>query len=306
MAKLQPKAVVKTFASEEINPNLEPTPIGEWAGGGAVTPSLDPEVLLENASQGITKMTLQSGSSNVILPPASDIAGLYYSFTYFLKALQQSGIAEYSTAQDYHLNDITKLPNGSKIYRSLVNDNIGNPLTDITKWEELDLLALKQATISQRGTLQIATISDINTGTDNTKALTIANLRASNINFTGTLTAPTQPITDNSTKIATTEYLKNYDLSIKKFGINVSDKISFTAGTLFTAPENGTIKMLATINPDGSYKVVINGQIAWIDSSTGTQKTYNYTFPIGKNQTINITNIVNTTFLPLVFFPYNN
>jgi hypothetical protein len=124
--------------------------------------------------------------------------------------------------------------------------------------------------------------------------------------FTGMPTAPTQPTTDNSTKIATTEYMKNYDLSIKKFGINVSDKISFTAGTLFTAPENGTIKMLATINPDGSYKVVINGQIAWIDSSTGSQKTYNYTFPIGKNQTINITNIVNTAFIPLVFFPYNN
>jgi hypothetical protein len=205
MAKLQPKAVVKLFASEEINPNFEPTPIGEWAGGGAVTPSLDPEVLLENASQGITKMTVQNITSNIILPPASDIAGLYYSLTYFLKALQQN-FAEYSTVQDYHLNDITKLPNGSKIYRSIVNDNIGNPLTDITKWEELDLLALKQATISQRGTLQIATVSDINTGTDNTKALTIANLRASNINFTGILTAPTPATTDNSTKIATTEF----------------------------------------------------------------------------------------------------
>lgn len=207
MAKLQPKAVVKPFASEETNPNFEPTPVGQWAGGGAVTPSLDPEVLLENASQGITKMTVQSGTSTIILPPASDIAGLYYSFTYFLKALQQTGIAEYSAVQDYHLNDITKAPSGSKIYRSLINNNIGNPLTDITKWEELDLLALKQATTSQRGTLQIATTSDINAGTDNTKALTIANLRASNINFTGTPTAPTQATTDNSTKLATTQYV---------------------------------------------------------------------------------------------------
>ena len=181
MAKLQPKAVVKPFASEEINPNFQPTPVGEWAGGGAVTPSFDPEVLLENASQGITKMTVQSGTNIIILPSGSDIAGLYYSFTYFFKALQQTGIAEYSAVQDYHSNDITKAPSGSKIYRSLINDNIGNPLTDITKWEELDLLALKQATISQRGTLQIATISDINEGTNNTKALTIANLRASNI-----------------------------------------------------------------------------------------------------------------------------
>lgn len=215
MAKLQPKAVVKPFASEETNPNFEPTPVGQWAGGGAVTPSLDPEVLLENASQGITKMTVQSGTSTIILPPASDIAGLYYSFTYFLKALQQTGIAEYSAVQDYHSNDITKAPSGSKIYRSLINNNIGNPLTDITKWEELDLLALKQATTIQRGTLQIATISDINAGTDDTKALTIANLRASNINFTGTPTTSTPATSDNSTRLATTEYVKNQILTGK-------------------------------------------------------------------------------------------
>lgn len=179
MPKLQSKALVKPFASEEENPIFKPTPMGEWAGGGAVTPSLDPEVLLQNISQGITRMVVQTDTSEIVLPPASDIAGLYYSFTYFLKALQQSGIAEYSSAQDYYLNDITKSPNGSKIYRSLTNNNIGNSLVDTTKWEELDLLALRQATISQRGTLQIATISDIQAGADNTKALTIANLRAS-------------------------------------------------------------------------------------------------------------------------------
>jgi microcystin-dependent protein len=209
MAKLESKAITKLFATEEINADLQPTPLGAWASGGAVTISYDPEVLLDKVAEGLTTMTLQSGTSNIILPPGGDMAALEYSTMYFIKSIQQSGIAEYSAIQDYHINDLTKAPSGFVIYRSLINENIGNPLSDSTKWEALDLLALRQATISQRGTLQIATISDINTGTDNTKALTVANLRASNINFTGNPTAPTQAINDNSTRIATTKLVND-------------------------------------------------------------------------------------------------
>ena len=280
MAKRQTKAIIKPFASEEINPAFLPSPIGQWAGNGAVTPSLDPEVLLENASQGITKMCIQQDGQK-ILPPAGDISAIQYSNDFRITALQEHGIAEYSAVLDYHLNDITKAPSGSKIYRSLINNNIGNPLTDITKWEELDLLALKQATISQRGTLQIATISDINAGTDNTKALTIANLRASNINFTGTPTAPTQPTTDNSTKIATTEYVNNKIASEKKFGIAVGSSILLQPNTNFVAPDNGTIVFYTQFNTNGFANISVDGSSIGVFSNFSSPA-----FPIAKGQSV--------------------
>lgn len=247
MAKRQTKAVIKPFASEETTFNLLPSPIGQYASGGAVTPSFDPEVLLENASQGITKMCVQP-NGEIVLPPSGDVAALQYSNDFRITALQEHGIAEYSAVLDYHLNDITRAPSGTKIYRSLVNDNIGNPLTDVAKWEELDLLALKQATISQRGTLQIATITDINAGTDNAKALTVANLRASNINFTGTPTVPTPTTNDNSTKIANTKYVKDNLVSYAPLnnptftgGIILAPKTNVEGGAVrFTSPSKPT------------------------------------------------------------------
>ena len=51
----------------------------------------------------------------------------------------------YNIATTYAILDEVTDPNGTGIYRSLVNSNIGNPLTDTTKWlHVLDLTELKE------------------------------------------------------------------------------------------------------------------------------------------------------------------
>lgn len=212
MAKLPSKSVPNLFGINETNPNYLPTPLGQFAGGQGVTPSLDPEILLANIAEGITKITLKQ-DGNYALMSAGDFAGLMYGFSYYITYILENGIPEYNASTEYWINSVVKAENGITLYRSLVNNNLGNSLTDATKWEALSLLNLRSASESQQGTLQIATLTDINGGTNNTKALTINNLKSANINFTGTITAPTQAIADNSTKLATTEFVKNQILT---------------------------------------------------------------------------------------------
>ena len=222
MAKLPSKSVPNLFGINETNPNYLPTPLGQFAGGQGVTPSLDPEILLANIAEGITKITLKQ-DGNYALMSAGDFAGLMYGFSYYITYILENGIPEYNASTEYWINSVVKAENGITLYRSLVNNNLGNSLTDATKWEALSLLNLRSASESQQGTLQIATLTDINGGTNNTKALTINNLKSANINFTGTITAPTQAIADNSTKLATTEFVKNH---LKSANINFTGTIT--------------------------------------------------------------------------------
>ncbi len=277
MAKLPSKIVPQLFGINEINPNLVPTPVGEWASGGAVTPSFDPEILCANIDAGLTKMTVQP-TLDVVLPPSGDMAALFYSFCYWITALQQSGIAEYSTKQEYNPNDYTKAPNGTKIYRCLqpnppiLPGGVNEPLNNTDFWEELDLLNLRQATESQQGVVQLATITDVNAGIDAQKALTVASLIASNINFTGDPTVPTQIQSDNSTKIANTSFVT------QKINNSINSRLTITRSLKSAGAMNtytATKLTFITYTPlSGAGFIYINGvlwsgsggiQIGWVN-----------------------------------------
>lgn len=52
---------------------------------------------------------------------------------------------DYDSTHNYNISDEVRDPNGTGNYRSLVNNNVGNPLSDTTKWLHiLDLTELKE------------------------------------------------------------------------------------------------------------------------------------------------------------------
>lgn len=66
-------------------------------------------------------------------PTREDFNAMGYTLGNLISYLYQSGVAEYNALQEYKTNSIAIATDGS-IYQSLVDDNIGNALTDATKW----------------------------------------------------------------------------------------------------------------------------------------------------------------------------
>ncbi len=68
------------------------------------------------------------------LPTLEEMQATNYVNTYQLKYLFQEGIPEYLSTEKYFQNSIVKKAGTYQLYGSTVDDNIGNALTDPTKW----------------------------------------------------------------------------------------------------------------------------------------------------------------------------
>lgn len=66
-------------------------------------------------------------------PTREDFNAMGYTLGYLTSYLYQNGVAEYNLLQEYKNNSIAIGTDGN-IYQSLVDNNIGNALTDTTKW----------------------------------------------------------------------------------------------------------------------------------------------------------------------------
>jgi len=66
-------------------------------------------------------------------PTREDFNAMGYTLGYLTSYLYQNGVAEYNLLQEYKTNSIAIGTDGN-IYQSLVDNNIGNALTDTTKW----------------------------------------------------------------------------------------------------------------------------------------------------------------------------
>ena len=207
MAKLTSKAYTDNmlFGASETNPIFTPNPIGQYASGVGITPTLDPELLLAEASGGITKMTQQVSTGNYILPPGSEFAALKYSDGYYIKMILENGILEYSSNQPYYVNSFVRSVSGTKLYRSKIDNNVGQPLTNTASWEELELLRLRNASTTQQGTVQMGTGSTSNIVIDATRTAALYAPKVSPA-FTGTPVAPTATAGTNTTQIGTTAF----------------------------------------------------------------------------------------------------
>lgn len=67
-------------------------------------------------------------------PPLEEFNGLKYTSDYQNAYLFQEGIAEYDSATTYYKNSLVKESGTTNIYKSLTDDNIGNPLNNINNW----------------------------------------------------------------------------------------------------------------------------------------------------------------------------
>lgn len=73
-------------------------------------------------------------------PFLEEMNGVQYGFSKQLAYLFQEGIPEYDAGTTYYKGSIIKAlntDNKAVLYYSLVDDNLNNPLTDNTKWEEI-------------------------------------------------------------------------------------------------------------------------------------------------------------------------
>ena len=71
-------------------------------------------------------------------PPIEEVTGVLKTISYQTCYLLQEGIPEYDINTEYSNTSIVKSINGNELsfYISLVNNNIGNALTDATKWSK--------------------------------------------------------------------------------------------------------------------------------------------------------------------------
>jgi len=122
-------------------------------------------------NQGIIGASKDTGSGNQGLSYQEQNT-TFFGITSNISRLQQDAIPLYQATLDYFIGDSVRDANFI-IYKSLIDNNIGNALTDITKWELIaDLSTLKDASETQKGVIEIATQAETNTGTDDLKAIT--------------------------------------------------------------------------------------------------------------------------------------
>ena len=85
--------------------------------------------------------------------------------------------------------------------------------------------------------MTMSQIKELQDGSSNDPITVNGLLTVANANFTGTVTAPTQPADDNSTKLATTEYVDREVGTLGTMSTQDSDAVAITGGVI-----NGTTK----------------------------------------------------------------
>ena len=85
--------------------------------------------------------------------------------------------------------------------------------------------------------MTMSQIKELQDGSSNDPITINGLLTVANANFTGTVTAPTQPADDNSTKLATTEYVDREVGTLGTMSTQDSDAVAITGGVI-----NGTTK----------------------------------------------------------------
>lgn len=101
------------------------------------------------------------------LPSLEEFQALNYINTYQTAYILQKGFPEWNTDTTYYIGDFTREIGGSKIYKSITDDNFGNALTDTSNWTLLtDFDELGNATTTSSGTSYLSNPITISNGTD--------------------------------------------------------------------------------------------------------------------------------------------
>jgi hypothetical protein len=243
--------------------------------------SNDPDVIqaLSAYDQGWNSAT----TGGTELPTLEEMQGLQYNNSYQIAYLLQKGIPEWNTSTDYYIGDIAREIAGTKFYKSITDNNIGNALTDINNWEFLGNFGL--ATTTTQG------ISYLN------KPVTITN-NATDADHDMDFGAGNFDFDDGSGQATLSALTKQFDATFA-LGTNAGGMVSGESlpadGFVYVyqiSNENGTITdIIGTTTADGS---TISGDSV-VSANSLTKKKYLCALPTGASS--NIRNGNYTTFI---------
>lgn len=107
------------------------------SGTKVITDDVETLQLLPAFDNGWKDAVLVNGAGQPTLPPLPEMQALNYICTYQIAYLFQEGIPEYNADTTYYIDSIAKAPGTYNLYGSIVDDNIGNSVSDPTKWKYL-------------------------------------------------------------------------------------------------------------------------------------------------------------------------
>jgi len=115
------------------------------AGTKVETPNIETLQALAAYQEGWSDAVI-SGEE---LAPLEEFNGLHKIETEQLQYLLNKGIPEYATDAEYYIGDIQREVGGTKLYKSITDNNIGNALSDVVNWQLLgDLANLDNGTVA--------------------------------------------------------------------------------------------------------------------------------------------------------------
>jgi len=184
----------------------------------------DPEVLQGNNAYKQGLLNIKNNSSNDL--ELKEINSLFYIHNYHLNYLLQKGFAEWNSETTYNVGDIQRAVGTSILYQSLTNNNLNNPVTDITNWQQLGnlskLIEIVAASETAQGLVERATQTEVNTGTDTARYITPATLQnkvATELALGITqLATTTEYFNKNSAKAITADDIAE-DVRILQYGV---------------------------------------------------------------------------------------
>jgi microcystin-dependent protein len=148
-----------------------------------------------------------------------------YVLSTLISEIQKAGLQDWISTTTYYQYAVVKEPNTTKIYYSKVANNLGNPLNDTNSWGFVnDLTNLQDLNLKYAPIISAA--------------------------LQGTPTAPTPQTGDNSTKIATTEFVN------QSLQLNPTDLGSIKMYKYLSSDSVPTIKTF----PNGAKAYLFNGQ----------------------------------------------
>ena len=157
-------------------------------------------------------------------PFVEDMNSLQRAITYQISYGQQQGIPEWASDTEYYIGSFAKLntATGAQVYCSLVDNNVGNLVSDTTKWK----LVLDTAN----------TCVTVNTAQTITAEKT----------FSVSPQVPTPTAGDSSTKAANTEFVT---------GVETSLQTQINTKATPTDISNAVSNLLATLYPVGAIYI---------------------------------------------------
>ena len=127
MAKLDRK-LMKLFAETAASGDLNV--FGSLKSSGTSVPSIDPDTIQASGWTQGWKGGLLANES----PTFEDFNSVFYVMSYFIKYLDQQGVPAWLSTVNYYTGSIAANTTGD-LYKSLVDNNLNNALTDLTKWK---------------------------------------------------------------------------------------------------------------------------------------------------------------------------